>query len=305
MPISVDDRTRRARRSATLLVPAVALACWALAATPSAADPRNVPIPEPDRAFLGVSIVRGVGEGVHVGKVIPGSAADRAGVQAGDVIVGIGRQPLVDRGELFEYLAGLEPGEEVAVTVLRDGVERRLDVELGGRGGKIRIDLDGTFTMVSPRRRGTVEGTLYLEEGEAEKIYVCQAENCQYSGAEPVWYRVDCIGRGCPTFQIEYFNRPMLGVRLVDRVRSLDSHPATDRQGVLVGEVFAGGPADLAGLAEGDLIVGLDDEVITGPGDLRRALDASSGGVMELGVVRDGEEVRLRLRMADRQRATR
>jgi S1-C subfamily serine protease len=47
---------------------------------------------------------------------------------------------------------------------------------------------------------------------------------------------------------------------------------------VMVSEVFAGGPAERAGLEEGDLLLELDGESITGVDRLHRLLSAERAG---------------------------
>ena len=60
--------------------------------------------------------------GVEVGSVRPGSPADAAGVQPGDVIVGIGPYTLHGGSEQFRTaVSARQPGDTMAITVWRDG----------------------------------------------------------------------------------------------------------------------------------------------------------------------------------------
>ncbi|HEV2766429.1 MAG TPA: trypsin-like peptidase domain-containing protein [Acidimicrobiales bacterium] len=72
-------------------------------------------------------------DGVLVLDVSGGGPADRAGVQGGDVIVGIGGEPVTTVEQFLAELRDVEPGQRVELTVLRDGDERTLDVEVGDR----------------------------------------------------------------------------------------------------------------------------------------------------------------------------
>ncbi|MGH9945462.1 MAG: Do family serine endopeptidase, partial [Pyrinomonadaceae bacterium] len=69
--------------------------------------------------------------GVIVGGVSPGSAAERAGVKQGDVIVSLNDQPVADNNQLRNRIAGIMPGTEVTLTLLRDGREQQVRATLG------------------------------------------------------------------------------------------------------------------------------------------------------------------------------
>ena len=88
------------------------------------------------RAALGVrvrTVVDRSGEpqGVGVVDVIPGDAAEAAGVRSGDVIVAVDGQRTPTAEALGAVLAELEPGDSVPVTVRRAGVEMEVEVTLG------------------------------------------------------------------------------------------------------------------------------------------------------------------------------
>ncbi|MFW6108660.1 MAG: PDZ domain-containing protein [bacterium] len=96
------------------------------------------------RGFLGITFQpltpedrerHGVGHGVEVVRVVPGTAAAEAGVQVGDVIVAFGGQEV--EAETFRGLvAARKPGEKVALKILRGGEERVLEVTLGEQGAE-------------------------------------------------------------------------------------------------------------------------------------------------------------------------
>ena len=71
------------------------------------------------------------GAGVGVVSVVRGGAADRAGLRPGDVITSVGRSQTPDTTALSQALAAARPGDQVTVTVSRDGRDRTVQVTLG------------------------------------------------------------------------------------------------------------------------------------------------------------------------------
>lgn len=69
-------------------------------------------------------------EGVKITGVIPGSPAEKAGLQAGDVIVGFAGGPVEDLTDYSEAMKRFAPGDVVEVEFLRDGERRMVEVTL-------------------------------------------------------------------------------------------------------------------------------------------------------------------------------
>ena len=69
-------------------------------------------------------------KGVIVGSVKAGSAAEKAGVARGDVIVAINGEKIEDGNALRNKVAATAPGESITLTVLRDGKETELKATL-------------------------------------------------------------------------------------------------------------------------------------------------------------------------------
>ncbi|MFQ5413590.1 MAG: S1C family serine protease [Phycisphaerae bacterium] len=97
-----------------------------------------------DGAYLGVSIgeVPEVlaaqfdisGRGVLVLNVVDDSAADDAGIQRHDVIMSIGGEPVdADPSSLVKLIQAHKPGDDVTITILREGKERSVTAKLGSR----------------------------------------------------------------------------------------------------------------------------------------------------------------------------
>lgn len=96
--------------------------------------------PGRERAF-------GLTRGVMIGEIQPGTGADEAGLRGlrivqdryrryqipGDIIVAVEDTPINNFLDLRRLLRSYNPGDIVAVTVVRDGEEARVPVRLGGR----------------------------------------------------------------------------------------------------------------------------------------------------------------------------
>jgi len=90
------------------------------------------------RGFLGVSqtVVRRPDGGVaiRVVKVVDGTGAEEAGVEPNDLIValdGEGVDPRDPVGEFSEAIKAKGEGERVTLTLIRDGVKRKIEATLG------------------------------------------------------------------------------------------------------------------------------------------------------------------------------
>lgn len=68
--------------------------------------------------------------GAYVGKVHPGSAAERAGLRPSDIVVECNGWPIRDADELIRTVAGLPQGRPVPLVVLRNGQRLRLQLTL-------------------------------------------------------------------------------------------------------------------------------------------------------------------------------
>ena len=73
------------------------------------------------------------GRGVLVSRVEEDTPAGKAGLRAGDVIIAVDGKGIADRGDIGEALADKEPGDTVAVKIVRDGAEKTLNVEVAER----------------------------------------------------------------------------------------------------------------------------------------------------------------------------
>ncbi|MFH8406080.1 S1C family serine protease [Streptomyces sp. NPDC018019] len=97
---------------------------------------KNGKVTNSGRAALGITARTIVGPdfegaGVSVASVKEGGPADKAGIEAGDVIVKFDGTAVRTMQNLSEALAGHKPGDKVEVTVDRDGDRKTVRVTLG------------------------------------------------------------------------------------------------------------------------------------------------------------------------------
>jgi len=85
----------------------------------------------PPRPILGISVGRGDG-GVAVAGVAKGGPAEKAGLQAGDLIVEIAGKSTPGQGALRQAMQRLEIGQKIKVRFLRGGEEQTVELTLGG-----------------------------------------------------------------------------------------------------------------------------------------------------------------------------
>jgi len=136
--------------------------CLAFTAVPALAqtgdNDDNAPAPPPARhdihvfhnenevqgAFLGVRVQEITKElqeardlptskGALVNSVEPGSPAEQAGLKRWDLIVELDREQIDAPTDLMRKVRSMDPGEQVSITVLRDGQRRSFQITLATR----------------------------------------------------------------------------------------------------------------------------------------------------------------------------
>lgn len=210
-------------------------------------------------AYLGVRLSeeteRAEG-GALVTHVVPDSPADRAGLKDGDIVVSFDGKPIRGPLGLTERIQEHEPGERVALAVVRGGDKKTLEVELGERKEQL-----GLFVAPSEEWKEKTEDVRQRMEELGQRL------------GEPHFYAL--------------WGKPKLGVQLVDVTPELRSHLGGPAEaGVLVSKVLKGTPAERAGIAVGDLVVAVEGRQVATSGDLVEALSDKSGKTFTIELVR-------------------
>jgi serine protease Do len=204
---------------------------------------------------------------------------------------------------------GDAPALPVAASTVRAGDAVLALANPGGRGVRVSVGfvsaLDVTFrgpgggrlraiSHTAPLARGSSGGPVVDVTGNLVGIDTHREGDGFYLALpadEDLRSRVDALSRG------EVPHRPRLGVaiappRVARRLRQSVGLP--ERDGLLVHAVEEGGPAERAGLRQGDLIVRVAGTAVSTVDELAGALEGSGPDVtVELVAVRGSDEVTL------------
>ncbi len=104
--------------------------------------------------------------GAIVTSVANGGPAEKAGLQRGDVITAVNKQPVADNNNLRNLVASLPPGSSVEVTALRNGRDQNFQVALAELPDRPRADSEeesGSLTGVGNGKFGLTVQPLTAE----------------------------------------------------------------------------------------------------------------------------------------------
>lgn len=102
---------------------------------------------DPTHASLGVSCITidqslserygfSVDEGAYVSAVMPGSAADKAGIQEGDIIIAADDTQVASSTDLVAAIRTYQVGDKVKISLVRGNAEKSVEVTLGSDGAE-------------------------------------------------------------------------------------------------------------------------------------------------------------------------
>lgn len=233
------------------------------------------------------------GDGILVNRVVEGSPADRAGLRKGDILVSFNARTLHSPDQLAEIVGAARVGQQVVLSVLRDGERRRFTATLAARSSGRSGD---RFEMEAPEPPDTPDAP---EAPEPPSGSDKKARVYTWDGDSPEGQRVRDHVRGLvgdlkfdsgdmPGLMALPVGRGRLGVRIESLTADLASAIGSpDTRGVFVIEVMKDTPAEKAGLKAGDVITAVDGKAVDDSDDLVRALRDEKGRV-SLAVTRRG-----------------
>jgi serine protease Do len=219
------------------------------------------------------------GAGVKIDEVTDDSAAEKAGLQKGDVIVEFDGERVRSARQFTRLVQETADGRTVEIAVLRNGSKQTLQATPEARSFSWDMAIDGD------RIRREIERGM--------------------SGAQafpiepPMDFHFEPGDRGPRTFSFrtpdgsgvaEFHARASIGGRLGASVQGLSPELAdyfgARSGGALVSSVAKGSAAEKAGLKAGDVITSVNGDSVDGVDDLIHELERATGEV-SLGIVRD------------------
>jgi len=249
------------------------------------------------RAFLGVTL-KDVGSGdlerlklgeergAVVGSVEPDSAAEQAGVQEGDVILGYQGQRVLSATQLARLVRESPAGRTVAIEVSRGGTVRTLSATLGERKGRhFTFGFDRDFHVEIPEPPEPPEHPKHPEPPEAPEHPVQPHMRWSFPGGD------------MEELLLRHRGPRKLGIGYQEISGQLAEYfELAEGPGILVTEVEEDGAAFKAGIKAGDVIVAFAGERIEGSRHLRRLVQRSDPGEkVTVELIRDGKPLELEL----------
>lgn len=119
-------------------------------------------------------------KGVRVAKVIPGSSAEKIGIQVGDLVLQVNGATVESPSGIVAQLGALSAGEEIALTIVRAEKEINLRGLMGTRALPLAANANISFGEV-PFEGGHLRSFFEKPQGEGPfpVIYFLQGYTCQ------------------------------------------------------------------------------------------------------------------------------
>ena len=129
-------------------------------------------------------------EGVYIGEVVKGGAADKAGIKEGDVLLAIDDTRIKGAASVQEKVNSFHPGDNAVATISRNGKEMQMNVQFQGvsdETGTVNEE-DGTTAFYGAKLRAADKGVEIVSAGSG-KLAQAGGEDgfiIQYVNDQPV-----------------------------------------------------------------------------------------------------------------------
>ena len=213
--------------------------------------------------------------GAAVDEVAAGSAAEKAGIKAGDVVVSFDGERVRSARHLARLVDETPDGREVEATVVRNG--ERMSLKVTPASERSWLSLQGP---------GNVLRQYSFQAPERFDLNLRNFDTREFGG--------ELRNRLRPFFFTD--GRARLGIGVEDLTEQLGAYFGAGTGGVLVTEVDDGTPARTGGLRAGDVITRVNEQQVRNTDELRRRLADVTGDV-RIGIVRDRKEQTLTVKL--------
>lgn len=199
-------------------------------------------------------------KGAIVEEVQKETAAEKAGLQKGDIITKVGDQKITSPNSLSEAIRSKKPNDEVDITYLRDGKEKKIKAKLGESKGPQGVR---SFNFNMPDMHFG-DGQFNFEHLQP-RLHGLQNELFLYQG------------------------RPKFGATIQD---------TEEGNGVKVLEVEADSPSAKSGLQKDDVITEVDGKAVKNVAEARTALRGNNEkNLWTVKVLRGGKPVTVEVKI--------
>jgi serine protease Do len=226
-------------------------------------------------------------EGAVVESVQPGSAAEKGGLRAGDIINSYDGERVRSASQLTRMVRETPPGRFVKVGVTRDGKKIEATVSPADRSSSdLRMRLFGDGASDELQRRVPRD---FLFRFRGPDMWTDQGDSL-----------VVPMPRNRPRYPLDQWTpgAARLGVVVQELTPQLSEYFGV-KTGALVASVSPNSAASRAGLKAGDVITALNGKAVSAPGDVAQLIhDVPDGQDVAIGIVRDKKPLTLKAKLA-------
>lgn len=196
------------------------------------------------------------------------SAAEKAGIQRGDVITKINDTKINGPESLTEAISKCEPGEQVKIRYNRDGKDKTVKTELGERRDLAQAPNSNVRSF-----------SFSMPGGEMRSFQFPGMEGTDFDDL----FRMPDLSD--LNMDISGMKKPKLGLKIQDTEKG---------NGVKVLEVEENSTSARAGLQKEDVIISINDQPVKNTDEAREQLkETNAGDSYKMKILRNGKELLL------------